>query len=198
MMHQDPARAPSRTARTARSGRHGASVLLAWGLSACTSYYGVAVKDDRVYLTGETTFLFFSSSWVRRCVESGAGLRCADVGVGMGFVPAGGAPPRGRAEKHEEVRATEVAAKPDRPSVLAAVPPWDPPPRRSPETGVATEVVDTANVRVGDQVAVVLKNGTTYSGIFTGRSDTMMSLNCGGSPVAVYLDEVARVTRGLP
>lgn len=183
-------RAPSGPRRPSRLVAGG---VLALVLPACTSYSGVAVKEDEVYLTGQTTFLFFSKSWVRRCIGREVRLRCADVDVSMGLVLAGDAPPTGQVE---EAKPKEVAAAASQVPAGVAVPARNSPPSRRADEDNPTEVNDPAELRVGDRVSVTLRNGTTHSGIFTGQSATMMSLNCNGSPVAVYLSEVVHVTRG--
>ncbi len=71
-------------------GRHWISLAVpllaaAGALSGCTSYGGIA-KDTqgRVYLTGSTSFLFFGTSWVRRCREAGGALQCEELKVEKG------------------------------------------------------------------------------------------------------------------
>lgn len=51
--------------------------------SACVSYIGIAKQDDRLYLTGSTSFWIFGYSWVKRCEEDAVStrLRCEDLTV---------------------------------------------------------------------------------------------------------------------
>lgn len=58
-----------------------AAIAIAVFLSGCTTYIGVARGPDAVYLTGNTSFLVFSSSWVKRCREVGDVLHCAELEV---------------------------------------------------------------------------------------------------------------------
>jgi hypothetical protein len=51
-------------------------------LPGCSYYTGVAKADDNVYLTGTTSFLFFTSRWVKRCKETstrGDSLICLEM-----------------------------------------------------------------------------------------------------------------------
>lgn len=63
-------------------------LALALASEACVTYTGVA-KDDKgqVYLVGETTFLIFGQSWVKRCEEIGKELVCERIGVSDGTIP---------------------------------------------------------------------------------------------------------------
>lgn len=57
-----------------------AAVLLPPG---CAYYTGVAVKGDRVYLLGGTSYLgLFSDPWVKRCQEDGERLVCQQISIG--------------------------------------------------------------------------------------------------------------------
>ena len=60
---------------------------LAVASAACVTYTGVT-KDAKgqVYLTGQTSFLIFGSSWVKRCDEKGAELVCQELSV-TGIIP---------------------------------------------------------------------------------------------------------------
>ena len=50
-------------------------------LNGCASYSGVDRKGKFVYLTGSTTFLMFSSHWVKKCVEKTSRLECKELDV---------------------------------------------------------------------------------------------------------------------
>ncbi|MBI2552028.1 hypothetical protein HYW17_01875 [Candidatus Uhrbacteria bacterium] len=61
-------------------------------VSSCVTYTGVARYEDKVYLTGTTSFLIFSEVWVKRCIEEDVifqgwksywvpGLQCIELTV---------------------------------------------------------------------------------------------------------------------
>ena len=56
-------------------------------LSGCHSYIGITKHDSGVYLTGTTSFMIFSSSWVRKCKEAGETLKCRELEVEDSDVP---------------------------------------------------------------------------------------------------------------
>jgi hypothetical protein len=61
-------------------------------VAGCTTYGGIAkAADGKVYLTGTSGFLFFSSPFVKRCSESGTTLTCDTMTVNdTAAAPAGG------------------------------------------------------------------------------------------------------------
>jgi hypothetical protein len=58
------------------------AVLLGCVLAGCTSYGGIAkAADGKVYITGTSGFFVFTSSFVKRCTESGNTLTCDTLTV---------------------------------------------------------------------------------------------------------------------
>jgi hypothetical protein len=48
----------------------------------CTTYGGIAkTADGKVYITGTSGFFVFTSSFVKRCTESGSTLTCDTLNV---------------------------------------------------------------------------------------------------------------------
>jgi hypothetical protein len=71
--------------------------------TGCVSYGGIAkATDGKVYLTGSTSFLVFSSSWVKRCVEKGTELVCEEIAVKPKAAPAVEKPAKEEAEAEDE------------------------------------------------------------------------------------------------
>jgi hypothetical protein len=51
-------------------------------VAGCVSYGGIAkAADGKVYLTGTSGFFVFTSSFVKRCTESGSALTCESLTV---------------------------------------------------------------------------------------------------------------------
>lgn len=78
--------------------------------TSCISYSGVSKADGQLYLTGGTTFVFFTVPFVKRCDIDGTVLRCQELsepgnkpasdnaGTPMPATPSVGTPP-GEAKK---------------------------------------------------------------------------------------------------
>lgn len=56
-------------------------LLVLPNVAACVHYNGVAKVGRNVYLTGTTSHLFYSTSWVKRCLEDGGKLQCEEMSV---------------------------------------------------------------------------------------------------------------------
>ena len=56
--------------------------LFASVLAGCVTYGGISkTADGKVYITGSTSFIVFTSSFVKRCTESGTTLTCDQLTV---------------------------------------------------------------------------------------------------------------------
>jgi hypothetical protein len=62
-------------------------LIASLGFAGCTSQaFAQKTPDGKVYLNGSTSFLLFSSSFIKRCTESGTTLTCEKLTI----VDAGG------------------------------------------------------------------------------------------------------------
>jgi len=55
--------------------------------AGCTAYTSASKAGKNVYVTGQTSFLVFQSSWIKRCIESGSVLVCQELDVESGNAP---------------------------------------------------------------------------------------------------------------
>ena len=57
-------------------------LVLAMAAGACTTHaFAQKTPDGKVYLNGQSGFLFFTSSFIKRCTESGTTLTCEKLNV---------------------------------------------------------------------------------------------------------------------
>lgn len=86
--------------------------VIALCVSGCTTYMGVSRSGDHVYLTGVTSFIIFSSSWVKKCSEHrNSMLVCQELAVADGRLGSAG-----RSTSEESYRPVpRQAADPDAP-----------------------------------------------------------------------------------
>lgn len=59
-----------------------ARVLVAVGLlatPACVSYTGVSRAEGKLYISGDTSYFFYSAPFIKRCDEEGTALKCEEL-----------------------------------------------------------------------------------------------------------------------
>jgi hypothetical protein len=158
----------------------GISLCLAGLASGCTTFYGISRDGETVHLTGETSFLFFGSHWVKRCVERERVLRCVELEVERGAAPlvTASASPPAPAIRPPPSGAPVQAAQPDGRAPL-----------------VTTTGADEHPLQTDERVRVRMKDGTSRIGRYRGRSDVQFVLEVDGKLVGVYVHEIENVDR---
>jgi hypothetical protein len=55
------------------------SVLFVIGGLGCVSYTGVSRAEGKLYISGGTSYLFYTAPFIKRCDEEGTALKCEEL-----------------------------------------------------------------------------------------------------------------------
>jgi hypothetical protein len=54
-------------------------VLFVIGGFGCVSYTGVSRAEGKLYISGDTSYFFYSAPFIKRCDEEGTALKCEEL-----------------------------------------------------------------------------------------------------------------------
>lgn len=187
-------------------------VLLRLGLLAaltqggCQQYTSVHRDGSTVFLTGSTTFLIFTATWVKECRKIGTKLNCRRLNVeDSGFTADSDDPAPHRRTRE---RATVLPRSAPPPPKTSPPEPSPAQPAQSVERRTVTtppprerlRPVDTRMLgdHVGHYVLVVLDSGTIYAGTLRGFNGIQLVVETDEGPQSAYVHEVKRVEGESP